>query len=408
MAAYLKVVAHTALAILLGAAAVNWFVDPFAIYGTPRIDGFNALKPGIFSRARLFKTVNVARGNWNALIIGTSRAEIGLDPGHSLFRGKRCFNAALAGQPYKEGLRLVEAALARGTLLQVVALVDFPVSNAHYSDPADFVDDNYRPWRPLELAFSAVTLLQSLSTPFRQDKDQLRDEWSLWNPDGSFELPTPKQGHHVMTLKSEWDYLHKNYFPPPRYSFELSAMGRDPMKDVRGLIALSGTHNIELILIIPPVHARQTETVFVAGLWLTWEQWKRRLVAINEDEARKGGWKPFPIWDFSDYNAMTTETFPSLAVAKTRMKWYWESSHFTKATGDLALDRIEGKQSSLLPTGFGVLLTSENLEAHLARIRAKRLAWLSQNRSDVMEVEFLGAEAEHFRRAARNAYPIPQ
>ena len=34
-------------------------------------------------------------GDWQALIVGTSRAEVGIDPRHSYFSGLRCFNAAL-------------------------------------------------------------------------------------------------------------------------------------------------------------------------------------------------------------------------------------------------------------------------------------------------------------------------
>jgi len=55
----------------------------------------------------------------------------------------------------------------------------------------------------------------------------------------------------------------------------------------------------------------------------------------------------------------------------TRMKWYFESSHYTTDLGDLIQDRVFDYKdlSRTVPDYFGVLITSQNIEEHLANIR---------------------------------------
>ena len=51
-----------------------------------------------------------------------------------------------------------------------------------------------------------------------------------------------------------------------------------------------------------------------------WEEWKRALVSIVEDEAAKAGVKPFPLWDFSGFNPLSMELVPHTNDKKTKMK----------------------------------------------------------------------------------------
>ena len=120
------------------------------------------------------------------------------------------------------------------------------------------------------------------------------------------------------------------------------------------------------------------------------------MVAINEEEAQRYSRRPFPIWDFSGYNSLTTEPVPPLGDTETRMHWYFESSHYQKSLGDLVLDRIFDHQEPgrTVPDDFGILLTSATLEAHLAQIRADRKRWRKAHPEDVAEIEALQTEGE--------------
>ena len=63
------------------------------------------------------------------------------------------------------------------------------------------------------------------------------------------------------------------------------------------------------------------------------------------------------------------------------MRWYWDHSHYRRATGDLILDRIFGHDDPAhhLPDDFGVRVTGANIDAHLASSKAKLADWVAAN-----------------------------
>ena len=65
----------------------------------------------------------------------------------------------------------------------------------------------------------------------------------------------------------------------------------------------------------------------------------------------------------------------------TPMRWFWDYSHYRRAAGDLILDRVFGhsEPSRTLPADFGVRLTAENVDAHLARSKTKLTDWAATN-----------------------------
>ena len=380
---YLLLLATGAFAAATVTAGFVWFMDPLAIYTSPRIEGVNALKPELRLRSRIFKTVRAASGEYEALVVGTSRADVAIDPQHEFFRGMRCFNAGTAGQSPGENLALVRSAAA-GHLRRVLLLLDFEPANAYYEGAPDFVAENYRPWRKATLALDTRMLGLSARMPFLQDREALLLSDSLWLADGRYMYPPPSHGNRVAALVSETGYLSRDFFRGTERRFALANATRRPVDSTRELVRLSHEKGMELQMAISPVHARQLEAIAAAGLWREWEDWKRALVAINEEEARRAGREPYPLWDFSGYNAVTTEPFPALNDARL-MRWHFESSHFTPATGSLMLDRMGGKSDA----DFGTVLSSANLDRQIASAREGRKTWRAANPRDVQEIQGL-------------------
>ena len=108
-----------------------------------------------------------------------------------------------------------------------------------------------------------------------------------------------------------------------------------------------------------------------------WEKWKFEIVRINEVEAKRHGKEPFPIWDFSGFNSVTTETIPPINDSESQMQWYWESSHYKRELGDLVLDRVfnYNNLSRNVPDDFGVLLSLDNIASHLSKVRSDYDIW---------------------------------
>ncbi|NEN96582.1 MAG: hypothetical protein F6K50_13885, partial [Moorea sp. SIO3I7] len=148
------------------------------------------------------------------------------------------------------------------------------------------------------------------------------------------------------------------------------------LNDLQDIVDTCKEKGIELKVFISPSHATQWESLRVTRLWPVFEEWKRRLVEIT------------PVWDFSGYNSITTE-----AISE-EMKNYWDSSHYREEVGDLILNRLFSYQAHTVPEDFGVLITPDNVESHLGKVRNERESWAETNGDLVKLVEDLNQKSE--------------
>ena len=148
-------------------------------------------------------------------------------------------------------------------------------------------------------------------------------------------------------------------------------------------------NSVKVTIFISPSHARQWEVLAITQGWGMFEEYRRRVVAVNEKVASQNNKPPFALWDFAGYHSLTTETVPD--DSKAKMKWYWDSSHYKKELGDILLDRMfDGNFSGGQQyPDFGVKLTSQNIDSHLARLRAEREKWRATHPADVAKIEVL-------------------
>jgi hypothetical protein len=173
---------------------------------------------------------------------------------------------------------------------------------------------------------------------------------------------------------SQW-YL---WLMPPRYMycFSNSDTAMSSFDAFRFMLRRGYQQRTDLRLFITPLHVSVRYLLTALGLGERYEFWQRELVRISEEEAARAGRKPFPLWDFSDANSITRETIPA-ATDLTPMRWYWEISHYRNATGSLILNRVLGYTDAErpLPADFGVRLTADTIDAHLAHSKAGLADW---------------------------------
>ena len=387
----------------------NYLVDPYQIYNTPAVAGFNNVKSDTW---RVYKTVFLARQPMDVAILGTSRAG-SLRPDHSVFSNKKAVNLSIPGQPYVETKMLIDLLDPQKTH-QIIFGMDFFGANTFMPLPTDFTTENYSEFRkyPLLASISTVrdsykTVTLSLDTRHPSYIDEFFSKWKTETKSKPSEKNVPKnngsqqivpiynQNHHNF-IESEKAYLSGVYLPDPRcvFEFEHDNYTDSPLKNFQAILVRAYREAIDLRLFISPSHARQWEVIAAVGLRDKWEEWKRRLVRMNETEAAKAGKPPFPIWDFSGYNSITTEALPALHGGQTIMKNYIDSSHYTPYVGDLVLDRLFDSHPPGLkvPSDFGVLITSKNLDTHLAHIRAEREEYQKTHPDDIAEIKRLAEE----------------
>ncbi|WP_052807890.1 hypothetical protein [Methyloterricola oryzae] len=395
MKRYLLTVACVAAAILMCVAAINSLIDPWALWGTHRYPGLSVLKPSIGNHEREFEHNLAVIKAWDAIILGTSRSDRGLDPQHPAFRGLRTANLAIDGQPPEESFNLFDVTTRRGARKAVIGL-DFVAANVVLRTPPDSMNVP-RPasWSRLismnVLRASFETIIENrrhpVSDPCNSDK--------AWREDGFRCASSIKENLRADARNSFLLHLNSLYRPKPSREFSFANPTRDPMKAIRALLERAHERGVDLRLLISPSHAWQWEAIYYSKLWDQWEEWKRRIVELNRDTAEASGSPPFPIWDFSGYNSITTEKFPPAGDSTTPVFGYWETSHYTKAVGDMVLDRIFGTRfsSTPVPADFGVSLDVTNLESHLTTIREQRRLWLRDHKEEAEELEKLAREA---------------
>ena len=89
------------------------------------------------------------------------------------------------------------------------------------------------------------------------------------------------------------------------------------MEALKKLVRLANRERVDLRLFIHPIHASLQEIIKYAGLWSTFEDWKRDLVQIVSAQTVRQT-REVQLLDFSGYNRFTTEAqTPSEALTPT-------------------------------------------------------------------------------------------
>jgi hypothetical protein len=211
-----------------------------------------------------------------------------------------------------------------------------------------------------------------------------------------------RRGQHEYFRRTEQAFLEGHWFPPPRHVFSTvdPAAGVDTYDYLRTILRIAHREQARLTLLISPAHARLWEALYQGGLWPVFEDWKRELVHINDDEARRARRAPFAVLDFSGFNVYSTEAVPAAGDQETQMRWYWESSHYRKELGERVLDRVLSYRAPEHEPAadFGVQVTPANLESHLAGIRKAHARWRTAHAVEVAEIAALARDVLAKRR----------
>jgi hypothetical protein len=164
------------------------------------------------------------------------------------------------------------------------------------------------------------------------------------------------------------------------------AVLRPAYEDIVRILDWAKTHAIELVLVIPPVHARHLEVIWQLGMWPELEAWKHRLASmVSAGRAGQG----CALWDFSIYSTLTNEALPSPGGT---MRWWRESSHASSAAGAKMLAAMHNEDGMMNAERIGACLVPGNVDRVLADERSAADAWRIANPGDAREIASLRAE----------------
>lgn len=161
------------------------------------------------------------------------------------------------------------------------------------------------------------------------------------------------------------------------------------LEDLSTIAQLACERGIDIDVFITPIHAWQLEVIEIMGLQDDFENWKRGVVGALETHPCA------ELWDFTGYSDITTEPVPG--DGQSAMVGYFETSHFTADVGDAVLQRMAGEGDAQ----FGVQLTPQLVEQHLAQLERRRVAYRAAHEDDMAVLRRMVEETMAEREANR-------
>ena len=390
---WLKRFVATLAGLLILALAINLLIDPYGVYRVVAVEGVNANKHLGTDHIRETNHYLAIERGARSLAMGNSRVAIAIDPRHPGWGEAQgpVHNLSLPGAAIDELEVYLRTVLKRQPLKKVVIGLDLLMFNSTgYRREDSYKSKEDSPWDfHKNLLLSVHTLKDSFNTLRKQNNFKYPDYRADGMMSESFMANRVARDGYLKTFhRAETNYLQFR----PEFHATNPDNGASRYDSLREIIRLSRQHDFELVLFISPMHARYLELLDFSGLSDDTEEWIRTLLHIvQEDAALHPGQRPVELWDFSGYNSITTERVPPPDDVKTVMTYYWETSHYKNAAGDLVLDRLLNyvAPNRNLPEDFGVKLDPEKVEDHLSRMRGQREAYRRQNPLEIEDLNRL-------------------
>ena len=383
---------------LLVAMTVNYFVNPYAMFNTANISGFNEIKPALQTRVSQAKPYQVLGVQPKGLIIGNSRPEMGLNPDHLCWPESAgpVFNMAAPGISFYRQVRFAQHAIAAGEVELVVLgldFIDFLVRPDINTDPTiwpvaeretvSLLVDGLGQTRDafaldqLKDKFKALASLNTLSdsivTVARQNHPSATTRtWLGFNEGERIYLPIIHSEGQKVLFKQKNDEVAARLSRYPWQIYHAGTSWSTSFESLQRLVDYLKQRNIKLILFVNPYHADYLELIHQANLWGKFEAWKIRLTEISEKAN-------VDFWDFSDYDRYSTEALKQDGKRGHMIEWFWEPAHYKQELGDKMLtSMLSGTCAGNEHADYGQQMNVSGINQHLSEIRHRRNEYLSQ------------------------------
>ncbi len=337
---------------LAAVAAFNRIVDPFWYFRDIELAGFNAVKTKFVRFERHVKPAHVARERPQAIILGSSFAEIGFDPLNPHFTdGGRLsgYNFGMAGGAWPMVQCYIEHALAQARPKRI--LVGIPLGAMPRVDCSKQLADMMSP-DLVSFLLSTDALQASIQTVLEQRKGvgshtrEGRYRYAKAAPgvDARFRefMRSHEQVCPIDDLAARHTETLASPLPPPAEGVDFSGLTY--------ILEKAAQQKVDVILIVYPVHAYVEELGFLCGTYRDRWGMVRKLAQVI-DQAASGARVRIELWDFPGYNDLTGEP-----VTSGVMRYWQDPRHFNTELGDVLLAQVFGAdQAPALRFGYRVV-----------------------------------------------------
>ena len=385
--------------VCLVVAGTNYSVDPYALFGTPEVNGFNKIKPTAYTRTRIAKPYQQLRHNPQTLIGGNSRPEMGLDPSSKcwLKSEQPVYNAGVTGAGLYRQTRILQQAMESGRVKRVLLGLDFqdflvhPVAAINYeswpSQPFEFEtrlthqadgspNTKYTyTWIQDRMTglFSLDALTDSITTVSSQNDAHADTQLANgFNPARGYLKIITTEGQAVLFSQKNKSVLRR-MSDPNLAIYQAGGEWSTEFEILRRFLRRANYLSVDVVLFINPYHAEYLASIQLVGKWPLFNTWKRAIFQMSREEGH------VPLWDFNTFDGYSTEPSPALGDLSNSMRWFWEPAHYRRELGELMLARMLGRECAVgQDRHFGLRLDEHNIQAHLDEL-AQGLASYREN-----------------------------
>lgn len=387
MRRYLVIFALTAVLLVAATAMLAWFVDPYAYWNSPTVEGVNRYRPASGKHLEAVKLRQYARLSPNTIVTGNSRVDVGFDPGSAVWpKGMQpVYNLGFPGYGVEGVTRTVEKALFVSqprTIFIGLDFLDFRLrgdERAQRKKPLPSPDWQDRLSLDVKLLISIDALTDTLSALAEQYKRYPADITPQgFNSLAQYHNLVDTEGHAALFHQRNRENI-KAYLAGSK-TVRLPGDGNPNFAALRNLAETAKRKRIVLVFFTYPYHADILLSFRKTGLWPAYEDWLRDLAAFSADNH-------VLTYNFTRIDAVTGEPVPVRGDTKTTMEWYWEAGHFKSALGD----RMIAIMNASLDDRF--LLSPENVDMRLSELREGLDAYGKEHPEGVLRIDKAFREA---------------
>lgn len=355
-------------------ALFNRIVDPYWFFQDPEIKGFNVDKPRFPRNERLVKPALLLRFAPEAVIVGSSYAEVGLPPTHPGFTDKgrlKPYNFAMSGAQWPEVYCMALFALERSPLQTMVLGGASGTIAAACPGQSDYGKPDYA-----KLLLSKNAYDASWETLRKQDgKPRITREglWYYKRYEEKIQTDNDIALNFVDEMRLRFCKAPVPQDQPVDYRaiHQSPALGDEESRGLRDIIRLAIKKNVRLVLLNYPKHVFYYEMDRRCGRTVADWTYLWQLVSLAEAEAGADS-TLVEVWDFHGYRDVNGERVH--AGKKMSARLWQDIGHFNHELGTIMFDSIFSGG-----TAYGSRVTRKNFDDRIAASERERQAFIAAN-----------------------------